>query len=71
MYRNLRRTEKECTISSERDGLDCRLLRRKYSITESGEAYLEFWAKSLTEYRETIDLFLGVYAGEASREAYR
>ncbi len=70
MYRPLRQTEKECMSLSERDGLDCRLPRRKYSITESGEVYMEFWANSLTEHREAIDLFLGVYSGEALREAY-
>lgn len=71
MYRTLRQMEKEDMLLSERDGLDCRLLRRKYSITESGEAYLEFWANSLTECREAIDLFLGGCAGEAMREACR
>lgn len=68
MYRTLRQMEKEGMILSERDGFDCRLPRRKYSIAESGEAYLEFWANSLTEYREAIDLFLGTYAGRAVRE---
>jgi DNA-binding PadR family transcriptional regulator len=34
--------EKEGRILSKRDGIDCRLPRRKYSITEAGEDYLEF-----------------------------
>jgi DNA-binding PadR family transcriptional regulator len=37
MYRALRQMEKEGTILSKRDGIDYRLPRRKYSITESGE----------------------------------
>ena len=40
MYRTLRQMEKGDMLLSERDGLDCRLPRRKYSITESGEACL-------------------------------
>lgn len=68
VYRTLRRMEQEGMILSERDVFDCRLPRRRYSITELGEAYLESWAESLAEYRESMDLFLGVYAGEAVRE---
>jgi DNA-binding PadR family transcriptional regulator len=56
-------------VLSERDGLDCRLPRRNYSITEAGEDYLEFWANSLAEYRENMDLFLEVYAGGIGCEA--
>jgi PadR family transcriptional regulator, regulatory protein PadR len=63
VYRTLRQMEMEGIILSERDGYDCRLPRRKYSITEAGEDYLEFWASSLAEYREDMDLFLDVYAG--------
>jgi hypothetical protein len=63
VYRTLRQMEMEGIILSERDGYDCRLPRRKYSITEAGEDYLELWASSLAEYREDMDLFLDVYAG--------
>ena len=63
MYQTLRQMEKEGMVLSERDGFDCRLSRRKFSITEAGEDYLEFWASSLAEYREDMDLFLEVYAG--------
>jgi poly-beta-hydroxybutyrate-responsive repressor len=69
VYRILRQMENEGMVLSEHDGLDCRLPRRKYSITEAGEDYLEFWASSLAEYRENMDLFLEVYAGEIGREA--
>ena len=41
VYRTLRQMENEGMVLSERDGIDCRLPRRKYSITE-GEDYLEF-----------------------------
>src|SRR5215210_812478 len=41
VYRALRQMKKEGMVLSERDGLDCRLPRRKYSITDLGEAYLD------------------------------
>jgi DNA-binding PadR family transcriptional regulator len=41
VYRTLRQMEKEGRILSKRDGINCRLPRRKYSITEVGEDYLE------------------------------
>jgi PadR family transcriptional regulator PadR len=66
VYRTLRQIEKEGMVLSERDGIDCRLPRRKYSITEAGEDYLEFWAISLAGYREDMDLFLEVYDGGSS-----
>jgi PadR family transcriptional regulator, regulatory protein PadR len=69
MYQTLRQMEKEGMVLSERDGFDSGLPRRKYSITGSGEDYLEFWARSLAEYREDMDLFLEVYAGGTGREA--
>jgi PadR family transcriptional regulator, regulatory protein PadR len=69
VYRTMRQMENEGMVLSERDGFDCRLPRRKYSITESGEDYLEFWASSLAEYREDMDLFLEVYDGGIEREA--
>lgn len=69
VYWTLRQMENEGIVFSERDGFDCGLPLRKYSITESGEDYLEFWANSLAEYREDMDLFLEVYAGEIGREA--
>jgi PadR family transcriptional regulator, regulatory protein PadR len=69
MYRTLRQMEKEGMVLSERDGFDCRLSRRRFSITEAGEDYLEFWASSLAEYREDMDLFLEVYAGGIGCEA--
>lgn len=47
VYRTLRRMEQESMVFSERDGFDCRLPRRRYSITELSEAYLESSANSL------------------------
>ncbi len=59
VYRALWRMEKEGMVVSEPGGR--RLSRRRFSVTEVGEAYLEFWAHSLERYREEIDLFLRLY----------
>ncbi len=68
MYRALRQMEKEGMVLSERDGLDGEMSRRRYSITESGEAYLEFWANSLAQYQREIDLFFRTYTERSARE---
>lgn len=60
VYRTLRRLEQEGMVLSQREGTDCRLSRRRYSITELGETYLESYASSLADYRESMDLFLDV-----------
>ncbi len=61
MYEALRQMESEGLIVSEYDGFEFDPSRRRYSITETGRAYLEFWAASLSEYREEIDLFFRLY----------
>lgn len=61
MYQALRQMEVEGLILSEHDGFEFDPSRRRYSITEAGRAYLEFWAASLSQYREEIDLFFQLY----------
>jgi PadR family transcriptional regulator PadR len=34
-----------------------------YSITDAGEAYLEFWAKALEQYQRNMDTFFRLYTG--------
>ncbi len=41
--------------------------RRMYSITEAGEAYLDFWAEALEQYRRNMDAFLRLYTGRPRR----
>lgn len=36
-------------------------------ITEVGQAYLEFWANSLNQYRRERDLFFNTYAGTPAK----
>lgn len=61
MYRTLRQMEKEGMVVSERNGFDRRPSRWRYSITELGEAYLEYLASALSRYRKEVDLFFGLY----------
>jgi hypothetical protein len=38
-----------------------------YSITNAGETYLEFWAKSLEKYCQKMDALLRLYTGGQAR----
>jgi DNA-binding PadR family transcriptional regulator len=62
VYRTLRHLAQEGMVICECDVFDCRLSRRRYSITELDEAYLESYANPLTENRELMDFFLDTYA---------
>jgi len=41
--------------------------RRVYSITDAGEAYLDFWAQALEQYRRNMDTFFRLYTGRPLR----
>jgi PadR family transcriptional regulator PadR len=68
MYRALRYMEQEGMIASEHDGFDGKPSLRRYSITESGEAYLKIWASTLERYRGEINLFFRTYADGSARD---
>ncbi len=38
--------------------------RRMYSITDAGEAYLNYWAESLNQYQRMMDTFFRLYTGQ-------
>jgi len=38
-----------------------------YSITDAGEAYLDFWAEALEQYRRNMDAFFRLYTGKPLR----
>ena len=66
MHQSLRKMEWEglvrCDRGDDGDGISG-ISELRCEITEVGRAYLEFWASSLTQYREEMDLFLDTYAG--------
>jgi DNA-binding PadR family transcriptional regulator len=38
-----------------------------YSITDAGRSYLDFWAKSLEQYQQTMETFFQLYTGRPLR----
>ena len=63
-YRTLRNMEKDGLCESRWDTSNgAGPARRVYTITDAGEAYLDFWAKSLEQYRSTMDAFFSLYTG--------
>jgi PadR family transcriptional regulator, regulatory protein PadR len=60
-YRTLRRMEEEGIIESRWETSGGGAARRTYSITDAGEAYLDFWAEALKQYRLAMDAFLRLY----------
>ena len=67
MYGTLQHMEKEGVLVSEEDKVDRMLSRRRYSITELGNVYLEYLANALMQYGEEIDLFLQIYNKQTTR----
>jgi len=67
LYRTLRQMEKEGLCVSKWETSKGGPARRVYSITEAGEAYLDFWAESLEQYRQVMDSFFRLYIGRSPR----
>lgn len=68
MYRTLRHMEKDGLCESKWDTTNGGgPARRVYSITDAGEAYLDFWAESLNQYQKTMDTFFRLYTGQPLR----
>jgi PadR family transcriptional regulator, regulatory protein PadR len=66
-YQSLRKMEWEGLVRCDREDDGGGISERQYEITEVGQAYLEFWANSLTQYREEMDLFFSTYAGTPAK----
>jgi PadR family transcriptional regulator, regulatory protein PadR len=67
LYRTLRQMEKDGLCESEWDTNNGGgPARRMYSINDTGEEYLGFWAESLDQYRQKMDAFLRLYTGGQS-----
>ena len=67
LYRTLRQMEKEGIVESTWETSKGGPARRMYSITDAGEAYLEFWAKALQQYQSNMDTFFRLYTGRPLR----
>jgi poly-beta-hydroxybutyrate-responsive repressor len=65
LYRTLRNMEKDGLCESEWDTSGGGgPARRMYSITDAGEAYLQFWAEALEQYQRNMDTFFSLYTGK-------
>jgi len=69
LYRTLRQMEKDGVVESEWETSRGGPARRVYSITDAGEAYLDFWAEALEQYRTNMDSFFRLYTGRPLRKA--
>jgi len=68
LYRTLRHMERDGLCESEWDTTSGGgPARRVYSITDAGDAYLRFWAKSLEQYQRNMDAFFRLYTGSPAR----
>jgi PadR family transcriptional regulator PadR len=63
LYRTLRQMEKEGLCKSKWETSRGGPARRVYSITDAGEAYLDFWAEALEQYKRNMDTFFRIYRG--------
>ena len=66
LYRTLRQMEKDGVVKSKWETSKGGPARRVYSITDAGEAYLDFWARSLEQYQQAMDTFFQIYHGQAA-----
>src|ERR671917_238227 len=67
LYRTLRQMEKNGVVKSKWETSKGGPARRVYSITDAGEAYLDFWADALEQYRRNVDVFFRMYTGRPPR----
>ena len=65
LYRALRRMEEDGVVESSWETSRGGPPRRMYTITDAGEAYLGLWARSLGQYRRSMDAFFRLYERKA------
>jgi poly-beta-hydroxybutyrate-responsive repressor len=66
LYRTLRQMEKDGVVTSKWETSKGGPARRIYTITDAGEAYLDFWAEALEQYRRNMDTFFSLYTGHTT-----
>jgi poly-beta-hydroxybutyrate-responsive repressor len=69
LYRTLRHMEKNGAVKSAWETSKGGPARRVYSITNFGEVYLDFWARSLEQYQRNLDTFFRLYTGSRQQRA--
>lgn len=67
LYRTLRQMEKDGLCKSTWETSKGGPARRMYTITDAGEAYLDFWVQALEQYQHTMDAFFQFYSHRSSR----
>jgi PadR family transcriptional regulator, regulatory protein PadR len=68
LYRTLRQMEENGSVESKWETPDeGGPARRVYSLTDAGEAYLDFWAKALEQYQRNMDAFFRLYTSVPAR----
>ena len=67
LYRTLRQMEKDGIVESTWETSRGGPARRMYTITDAGKSYLDFWARSLEQYQQTMDNFFRLYTGKPAR----
>ncbi len=67
LYRTLRQMEKDGVVKSKWETSKGGPARRIYTITDAGEAYLDFWAEALEQYRRNMETFFSMYTGRPLR----
>jgi PadR family transcriptional regulator, regulatory protein PadR len=72
LYRTLRHMERDGLCESEWDTTNGGgPARRVYTITDAGEAYLDFWVEALEQYRRNMDAFFRLYTGRPAAHTDR
>ena len=66
-YRTLRQMENNGHVKSKWETAKGGPARRVYSITDAGEAYLDFWAEALKQHQHNMDAFFRLYSGSKPR----
>lgn len=61
VYRTLRQLEKEGYITSTWDPKEAGAARRMYTLTDSGQEYLQIWSRQLAQYQTVLNRFFDIY----------
>ncbi len=66
IYRQLRQMERQGFIRSSWEASDAGPARRTYTLTETGDAFLNTWATAIENYQKTLKFWSELYSGMAT-----